>query len=223
MPNDLRTHAIVLRRTNYGESDRILNLLTPEGKIAVLARGVRKSKSRLAGGIELFSKADVVIHQGRSSLGTLTSAKMLQFYGGIMGDMARLELAGNILKQLDRATEQVNAPEYFSLLQQALQALDRGQNPDVISCWFSLNLRRIGGEELNLIYDISGEKLSPDLRYYWDTSENALHPDIMGQISAPEIKLMRFLLSNSLAAASKIQDIERSLPPVLGVVRSLMV
>ena len=38
MPSDIRTHAIVLRRTNYGESDRILNLLTPEGKMAVLAR-----------------------------------------------------------------------------------------------------------------------------------------------------------------------------------------
>ena len=59
MPSDLRTHAIVLRRTNYGESDRILSLLTPEGKIAVLARGVRKEKSRLAGGIELFSTDDV--------------------------------------------------------------------------------------------------------------------------------------------------------------------
>ena len=34
MPSDIRTHAIVLRRTNYGESDRILNLLTPEGKMA---------------------------------------------------------------------------------------------------------------------------------------------------------------------------------------------
>lgn len=69
MPSDLRTRAIVLRRTNYGESDRILNLLTPEGKVAVLAKGVRKEKSRLAGGIELFSISDVVIHQGRSNLG----------------------------------------------------------------------------------------------------------------------------------------------------------
>ena len=75
MPSDLRTRAIVLRRTNYGESDRILNLLTPEGKVAVLAKGVRKEKSRLAGGIELFSISDVVIHQGRSNLGILTGAK----------------------------------------------------------------------------------------------------------------------------------------------------
>ena len=80
MPSDLRTRAVVLRRTNYGESDRILNFLTPTGKVSALARGVRKEKSRLAGGIELFTVSDVVIHQGRGSLGTLTSAKMLNFY-----------------------------------------------------------------------------------------------------------------------------------------------
>lgn len=46
MQNDLHTRAIVLRRTNYGETDRILNLLTPEGKKSVLAKGVRREKIR---------------------------------------------------------------------------------------------------------------------------------------------------------------------------------
>ena len=59
---DLRTKAIVLRRTDYGEADRILQLLTPSGKRSVIARGVRKEKSKLAGGIELFSVSDVLIH-----------------------------------------------------------------------------------------------------------------------------------------------------------------
>ena len=54
MLKDIRTKSIVLRRTNYGESDRILNLLTENGVISVIAHGVRKEKSKLAGGIELF-------------------------------------------------------------------------------------------------------------------------------------------------------------------------
>jgi DNA repair protein RecO (recombination protein O) len=50
------TKGIVLTRTDYGEADRILHFLTPDqGKIAGIAKGVRKSKSKLAGGIELFS------------------------------------------------------------------------------------------------------------------------------------------------------------------------
>lgn len=52
MPNkDIRTLGIVLRRTNYGEADRILNILTPSGKITAIAKGVRKSRSKLAGRI----------------------------------------------------------------------------------------------------------------------------------------------------------------------------
>ena len=42
---DLKTRALVLRRTNYGESDRILNLITPVGKVSAMAKGVRKEKS----------------------------------------------------------------------------------------------------------------------------------------------------------------------------------
>jgi len=49
-----KTKAIVLRRTNYGEADRIIQFITPVGKISAIAKGVRREKSRLAGGIELF-------------------------------------------------------------------------------------------------------------------------------------------------------------------------
>ena len=77
-PRDLRTEAIVLRRTDYGEADRILQLLTPEGKKSVVAKGVRREKSKLAGGIELFSVSEVVIHEGKGELGILTGAKLVE-------------------------------------------------------------------------------------------------------------------------------------------------
>ena len=57
-----RTRAIVLKRTNYGEADRILQLLTTYGKRNVIAKSVRREKSRMAGGIELFSICEVVIN-----------------------------------------------------------------------------------------------------------------------------------------------------------------
>lgn len=221
MSRDLRARAIVLRRTNYGESDRILNFLTPEGKLSALARGVRKEKSHLAGGIELFSVADIVIHQGRSNLGTLTSAKMLKFFGGILGDMSRLELAAAFLKQLERASEQVSTPEHFSLLEQALWGLDRGLDIDLVSVWFRLNLLRIGGEELNLIYDINGQKLQENERYIWDSSENALKIYSYGDIASQEIKFARFLLNNSLAKTAQVSNVSALVPPILEIAKKI--
>jgi len=222
MPADLRTRAVVLRRTNYGEADRILTLLTPEGKIAVVAHGVRKEKSRLAGSIELFSVADVVIHQGKSRLATLTSAKMLQFFSQILSDVPGLELAALMLKKIERATEQVTSPDYFSLLIQGLDGLNRGLDHNLVRTWFLLNLARIGGEELNLIYDINGAKLDPELRYNWDASESALCEHSSGDISSREIKLARFMLSNKLLMVNKIENINNLLQPLSSLIVSIV-
>lgn len=218
---DVRTQAIVLRRTNYGESDRILNFITPEGKVAALAHGVRKSKSRLAGGIELFSVADIVLHQGRAKLATLTSARMLQFYGNIMADINRLELASQFLKRVERASEQVSSPEYFQLLQDALRGINAGLELNLVETWFNLNIYRINGEEVNFFCDVAGNPLSAEQSYVWDSTENALRPEPQGKISAKEIKLARFLLSNPLTWASKIEDLAQLLPPISEVAKSL--
>lgn len=209
MPSDLHTQAIILRRTNYGESDRILTLLTPEGKFSVLARGARKEKSRLAGGIELFSVSDVTIHQSHhAKLATLTGAKMLKFYGNLLTDLPRLELASSFLKSISRVAEQTDNPEFFDLLNQALAGLDRGYALQLVSTWFNFNLARTTGEEINLVRDVHGSPLDPNQTYVWDGLEAALRPDPDGQISANEIKLARLLWSAKLQLVASIEHVE---------------
>ena len=44
---DIKTIGYVMRRTNYGEADRILDIITPQGKIAAIARSARREKSKL--------------------------------------------------------------------------------------------------------------------------------------------------------------------------------
>ena len=67
--NNSTTQAIILKRINFGEADRILTAITPEyGKISILAKGVRRSKSKLAGGLELFSVTDIGFINGKSNL-----------------------------------------------------------------------------------------------------------------------------------------------------------
>lgn len=223
MATDLRTKAIVLRRTNYGESDRILNLLTPEGKIAVLAKGVRKEKSRLAGGIEPFLLSDVVIHRSRSQgLGILTSARMLRSYHGILVDLERLELASEMMKKIERASEQIDSPEYFSLLNQALGGLNRSFEQDVVLAWFLLNFTRIGGEEINLYRDANGQVLEPTLFYTWDVAEKAMRMNVRGDLGADEIKIIRLMLNSPLAFIAKIDRIERLIMPILTMAKNLV-
>lgn len=220
MPGPLRTRAIVLRRTNVGETDRILNLLTPEGQKSVKAKGVRKEKSRLAGGIEMFSVSDVVIHEGKGELGILTSAKMLKFYGNILTEIGRLELASKILKLVDKATRQIDSSEFFSITEQTFAAINDGYNLDLVEAWFLFNLAKTAGMDLNLLRDQAGEKLVAERNYHWDNLDAVLVPDEDGKIIAEHIKLMRLMLAAPFSTIAKVQDTAKLLPEILYIARS---
>lgn len=209
-PDDIRTLAYVLRRTNYGEADRILNLLTPTGQYSAIARGVRKEKSRLKSSIEMFSLIDINLHVGKGELYTVTSAKMLDFYSNLLTDLSRLELASLILKKVNSVSGDANSEELFNVVDQSLKALNAGENPELIEAWFWLNFAKAKGEEINLYRDTSGEKLVEDGMYIWNTAESALEVYPGGNIGASEIKLMRLMLTSRLNLALKV----RNAPPL---------
>src|SRR2546430_6710542 len=96
----LVTPAIILARIDYGEADRIITMLTPgHGKLRLLAKGVRRVRSKLAGGIELFSVSTITFIQGRSELGTLVSTRLQQYYSHIVQDLDRTMAGYELIKQ----------------------------------------------------------------------------------------------------------------------------
>lgn len=216
----LRTRAIVLRRTNYGEADRILHLLTPEGKRSVMARGVRKEKSRLAGGIELFAICDVVITEGKGDLGILTSARLVQFYRHILEDYDTMQFAYEAVKQVGRASEMVDEPEWYDVLSEVLMALDTLTiSRQLIQTWFYLRHAALLGHEMSLIHDTAGEPLQPDLRYLYDESEMGLREAPQGNITADHIKLMRLINAKPLKVLAQVGGIEATIPDCWVVAR----
>ena len=222
MSADIHTKALVLRRTNFGESDRILSLLTEQGVVHVLAHSARKEKSKLAGGIEMFCVSDVIFHYNKNNpMGILTSAKMLKYYQNILADLSRLELASFIVKQTSRVAEADSGPAYFSIMNQCFAGIDNGYDLGLVESWFLFNLAKASGEQVNLLYDASGHKLQPNQTYVWDIAENSLRPDPHGNISSIEIKLMRLMLSANLELIYHVQDLLPHIPPVLHVAKSV--
>ena len=204
----IRTRAIVLRRTNYGEADRILQLITPQGRQSVMARGVRKEKSRLAGGIELFAVSDIVIGQGKGELGILTSARLLQFYRHIMEDYDRMQFAYETLKRVATASEMVDEPEWYDVAAEVLMALDAASiELNLTRTWFYMRHASLLGHELNVTHDVDGNKLSSDLRYRYDVAEQGLREAPTGEITADHIKLIRLISAKPLRTLAQIGGI----------------
>lgn len=220
-PKDLRTKAYVLRRTNYGEADRILNLITPEGKISAIAKAVRKEKSKLAGSVEMFSLIDINIHQGKSEFGVITSAKMLKYYDKIVTDLNRMELAGFVLKKISLMAEHSDNADYFKITDQVLSAINDGLSLETVEAWFLFNLLKASGEQINLYRDADGEELSATERYEWDFHEDALRKKPGGRISENEIKMMRLLATTSLATTLKVKNTDKMMPVILNIARGL--
>lgn len=215
-----RVRAIVLRRTNYGEADRILQLLTPEGRRAVMARGVRREKSKLAGGIELFAVSDIVINRGRGELGILTSARLVTFYRHILEDYDRLQFGYEVVKHVAAATETVDEPEWFDVLQEVFAGLDATTMPrQLVEAWFYLRYAALLGRELSLVHDINGERIDAEHRYAYDVGEQGLRVSGGGELTADHIKFLRLLSNKSLKVLSQIGGIEQVLPTCWMVTR----
>lgn len=216
----LRTRAIVLRRTNYGEADRVVQLLTPEGRRSVMARGVRKEKSKLAGGIELFAISDVVIGEGKGELGVLTSARLVHFYNHIIQDYDRLQFGYEVIKLVAKVSETVDEPEWFDLLSEILMALDARTIPLLLTqTWFYLHYAALLGHELNLNIDTEGEKLTAERAYRYDVGEQGLREAVNGEIAAEHIKLLRLVSTKSLKVLAQIGGTEEILPVIYAVAR----
>ena len=211
MSQTLRTKCIILRRTNYGETDRILTVLTPDnGQLSVIARGVRKEKSRLAGGIELFAISEITLTRSLKNTGdmwTLTGARLNTFFAQIMGDYDRLQFSYDAIKQTAKASQQIDEPDFYELLAEVLEALnDKKINLKITETWFYLRLAKLLGNELNTATDNNGMKLVEDARYNFDANEQVFIFDRDGKFDAPTIKLLRILLVNSPQTAARISN-----------------
>ena len=219
MQSDVRTLAYVLRRTNYGEADRILNLITPNGKMSAIAKGVRKEKSKLAGGIEMFSLIELVVHTGKGDIGTVTSAKMLKFFDRILKDYDKTELAAMILKKVSIASENSGSKKYFEVTDECLTALNSGVDLALIESWFLINMVKESGEDINLYRSIDGEKLSPEKRYVFDTMDSSFCEKENGDYGVNEIKILRLIVTNKLSTVAKVKDVEQYLPSIIKFAR----
>ena len=218
-----RTEAIILRRTNYGEADRILNLLTPErGKMSAIAKGVRKAKSKLAGGLELFATCDVTLLSGRSDMLTVSSARLVRFYGNILKEYDRMQLAYELVKMINRAAETVGEPELYYLLRDGLAYLDEmSVDHRIVELWFRLRFASSLGVGLNLAATAGGQRLEADRRYNFDFGDMAFAAHPSGKFGAGHIKLLRLAQAKDPAVLRQVSGLDDVLDDCLWLVRAL--
>ena len=219
------TSGILLSRTDFGEADRIITVLTPDnGKVRMIAKGVRRPKSKLAGGIELFSVSSLTFLQSRSELKTLVSSRLITHYGNIIKDIRRTMLGYDLLKRINRVTEDAAGEEYLVLLQRTLEGLDDLElAPELIELWFSMQLLAITGHTPNMRTDTEGHKLEAEERYLFDFDEMAFRQQKGGPYAANHIKLLRLAYATDEPAVLKqVTDAASCAPDALKLAHNML-
>lgn len=147
-----RTPAIILKRRDFGEADRLLTVITPRhGKIDVIARGARKLNSQKTGHVELYTRTEMLINTGRD-LGQAVQSEMTMPYLPLREDLTRGAYAAYAAELLDRFTskdelssegttaDEDDSSRLFALLDDTLERLSNDDDPRLAIRYFEMRL-----------------------------------------------------------------------------------
>lgn len=206
--NQQITKAIVLQRTNYGEADRIVTLITEDfGKLSAMVRGVRKERSKLAGGVELFSVNEVGFLRGKGELVTLVSSRLAKHFGNISSDIDRTMVGYEFLKIVSKNTEHNTEQAYYDLLKQSLESLDDFSiDHRITQLWFSMKILIISGHAPNLLTDNNNKPLVVGGRYNFDHEDMQFVEHRNGEYQAAHIKILRLIKDGIPKKIANIHD-----------------
>ena len=205
-----KTEAIVLRSMDLGEADRVLTVLTPRlGKLRVVAKGIRRPRSRLGGGLEPFSDVQLVLAIGRT-FDVVTQIAIEDAHLGLRDDLQATAEAWYLVELADRFCEG-NADSHgpFVLLAQGLAALDAPEGAivrEAVARWFELHLLDAMGFRPELTRCIEcGAQIEPMGNTFSPVAGGVLGPECAhaalgaARISPGALKILRHLQRSELA------------------------
>ena len=222
MANRIRsssTRAVILRRRDHGDADRILTVYTPQlGKQEFIAKGIRKTTSRKAGHLELFAHTALQVADART-WPIITEVATVESFRHLREDLDSIGYAAYISELIDRFSEadDENQP-LWELLLLALRELDNRQaqetttfEPRLLLRWFELHLLSLTGFQPQLFQCIGcGKELEP-VNNFLSLSDGGIYCPQCGatgrdlEVIEPDVlKVLRYLQSQPWPAVSSL-------------------
>jgi DNA repair protein RecO (recombination protein O) len=189
---------VVLRRSDSGESDRRLVVLTREyGKVGLIAKGARKAGSRLAGASEPLTLATFTWAEGQARR-FVTQVQPVTSFPRIRRDYGRLRAAGAVAELADTSLPSLSpTPAVYDLVLESLAWLDRGKPWGPTLAWTLERLLGLEGQTQSwTVCRITGEKIRTNPAWF--------SPSAGGHVADPEAAPRGFWVSaEALIALAK--------------------
>ncbi|MEI6498361.1 MAG: DNA repair protein RecO [bacterium] len=208
----IKTQGIVLRGSHFGEADRILTVFTNSlGKIKMMAKGIRKISSHLAGALEPFMLVNLLVYEGKTFYG-VTGAVIEKEFPNLHQDLSKTAKAFFLGELVDKFMEerQVSA-EIFDLFSSALEEVDSDVPGPLIQA-FELKIIEASGFKPELYDCVHCKKRITVGNNSWDNEEGGLICNECNsqfhhgrKVTDSVIKLFRFIHENSSSQIAKLR------------------
>ena len=208
-----RTEAVVIRRSDFGEADRLLTLFSADrGKTRAIAKGARKPQSRKTGHVELFMRSKFLVAEGRD-LDIVTQAETVETYAALREDLVRATYAGYAVELLDRFTVDDDPHrDIYDLLTLALETLAASDEPLLLARYYELRLLSLTGFQPRLFNCVAcAEAISEQDQFFSAELGGLLCPNCgptdprAVPVSAVAVKVMRYLQTRPWATVSQLR------------------
>ncbi|MHB1133440.1 MAG: DNA repair protein RecO [Chloroflexota bacterium] len=225
-----RTDAIVVRRADFGEADRLLTVYTPHlGKLRLLAKGIRRPVSKMGGHLELFTHSRVLIAKGRN-LDLVTQSETIDAFLPLRDDLLRMTYAHYVAELLDRLTpEHLEDYPLFSGLLTVLRRLAESRQPDIAVRFYEMELLGQLGYQPQLDQCAQCRReLEPVLNRYSPRLGGALCPSCFSAdgaaspLSVNALKVLRLLQSGNYEVGQQLRLDEELSRDVEGLLRTTL-
>lgn len=197
-----RVEAIVLKHSEYGEADRMLNLYTRErGKIRAQVKGARKLRSRKAGHVEPFSRVTLQLATTRNWY-LVTQAEAIDTCSDLRKDLQLIAQAAYVAELLDKFTydEGQENELLYPLLMHTYQRLNQGLDAFLTVRFYEIHLLDLLGFRPELEKCVVSEQtILPEDQYFSASLGGVVSPAIgktlagATPVSMQALKYMRFI------------------------------
>lgn len=211
-PRTYRCEAIILSYTPLGEADLLVSMYTREqGKIRAVAKGARRSTSRLVGHLEPLTAVKMSMARGRN-MDVVSQAEVAESFAALKEDLTAITKGLYVAELVDGFGSEASAnPELFQLMIDTLRAVEADPASDMPLRSFEFHLLQVSGLMPELYHCVECRReLEPDAHRFSPNVGGTLCPDCnpddahLRPLSLRALKVLRLFDRGSIADACKL-------------------
>ena len=211
-PRTYRCEGLTIRKAAIGEADLVVTVFTAErGKLRAVAKGARRSSSRLVGHLEPLTLARLSMAQGRE-LDIVSQAEVLDGLATVKSSLTTMTRALYVAELLDGfGPEHSPSPALYRLAVNAIRALPQAAEPETPLRYFEFHLLRLTGMLPELYQCVECRTVvAPDAHRFSVNLGGVLCPNCspaeawVRPLSLRAMKVLRLMHRGSLANANAL-------------------